>query len=59
MTITSEALVAAGILFSLRVLNNAISTVRLIMLARNKQVLTFILRLKRWSPPASCSACAS
>jgi uncharacterized protein YebE (UPF0316 family) len=43
MVITPEALVAAGILFGLRVLNNAISTVRLIMLARNKQALTFVL----------------
>lgn len=43
MVITPEALVAAGILFGLRVLNNAISTVRLIMLARNRQALTFVL----------------
>jgi uncharacterized protein YebE (UPF0316 family) len=43
MTITSEALAVAGVLFGLRLLNNAISTVRLLMLAQQRRTITFIL----------------
>ncbi len=41
MTITVEILTGALLIFGLRVLNNAIGTVRLIMLSRQRPVLTF------------------
>lgn len=41
--ITTEALVVALILFALRIANNAIGTVRLLMLAQQRRLLTAIL----------------
>ncbi|MDZ4763889.1 MAG: DUF5698 domain-containing protein [Chloroflexota bacterium] len=41
--ITTDVLIAAALLFFLRVMNNAVSTVRLIMLARQRRALTFVL----------------
>lgn len=40
---TPELLLGAAVLFALRIANNAISTVRLIMLARQRRTLTFVL----------------
>jgi uncharacterized protein YebE (UPF0316 family) len=41
--ITPEILLGAALLFTLRVLNNAIGTVRLITLSRQRRTITFIL----------------
>jgi uncharacterized protein YebE (UPF0316 family) len=41
MTITIDILTGAAVIFGLRVLNNAIGTVRLIMLSRQRPLLTF------------------
>lgn len=43
MEITQEALLFAGVLFILRVVNYAVSTVRLVFIARNRKVLASIL----------------
>lgn len=40
---TTEALISAGIIFILRVLNNGIGTIRLISLARQQRMLTVVL----------------
>ncbi len=43
MEITPELLASAGLIFALRVLNNAIGTVRLVLLARQEKLLTSIM----------------
>jgi uncharacterized protein YebE (UPF0316 family) len=40
---TTEMLLAAGLIFILRVVNNAIGTVRLVLLARQQRLLTAVL----------------
>ncbi len=43
MTITTEALVTALIIFILRIFNNGIGTIRLIVMARQQRALTVVL----------------
>lgn len=43
MTITSEMLLLALLLFTLRVINSAIGTLRLILMARGRRIMTAVL----------------